>query len=204
MKSYGCNVALNHRRIGGLLNRLFRCRSKNTSSASLAFVRGIHQGPVNSPHKGQWRGTLMFSLICARINSWVKNREAGDLRRHRAHYDVIVMLNDKISFTGRRHLSIDKGNLYLRAYLALEYLQLSWRCGLLITCQEFTGVIWLPQYIPWADFRLAPNQWETTLLCNDVSHWLGASLESALHTTQWYITDSDEILCINTKAVQLV
>ena len=34
------------------------------------------------PHKGQWRGALMFSLICARINGWVNNREAGDLRRH--------------------------------------------------------------------------------------------------------------------------
>ena len=55
------------------------------------FVRGIHRSPVNSPHKGQWRGALMFSLICARINGWVNNREAGDLSRHRAHYDVIVM-----------------------------------------------------------------------------------------------------------------
>ena len=55
------------------------------------FVQGIHRTPVNSPHKGQWRGALMFSLIRARINGWVNNREAGDLRRHRPHYDVIVM-----------------------------------------------------------------------------------------------------------------
>ena len=55
------------------------------------FVRGIHRSPVNSPHKGQWRGALMFSLIYARINDWVNNREAGDLRRSRAHYDVTVM-----------------------------------------------------------------------------------------------------------------
>ena len=27
------------------------------------FVRGIHRSPVNSPHKGQWRGALIFSLI---------------------------------------------------------------------------------------------------------------------------------------------
>ena len=47
------------------------------------FVWGIH--------KGQWRGALMFSLICAWINGYVNNREAGDLRRHRAHYDVTVM-----------------------------------------------------------------------------------------------------------------
>ena len=46
---------------------------------------------TGSPHKGQWRGALMFSLISARINNWVNNREAGDLRRHRGHYDVSVM-----------------------------------------------------------------------------------------------------------------
>ena len=32
-----------------------------------------------------------------------------------------------------------------------------------------------------ADSRFAPSQWETALLCNDVSHWLGLSLESALY-----------------------
>ena len=55
------------------------------------FVRGIHRSPVNSPHKGQWRGALMFSLISVWINDWVNNGETGDLRRYRAHYDVIVM-----------------------------------------------------------------------------------------------------------------
>ena len=57
------------------------------------FVRGIHRSLVNSPHKSQWRGALMFSLICAWINGWVNNREAGDLRRHRAHNGITVMLN---------------------------------------------------------------------------------------------------------------
>ena len=52
--------------------------------------------PVNSPHKGQWREALMFSLISAWINGWVNNREAGDLGRHRAHYDVIVMRETEI------------------------------------------------------------------------------------------------------------
>ena len=63
------------------------------------FVRGLHRCPVNSPHKGQWRGALMFYLICAWINGWVKNREAGDLRRCRAHYDVIVMMFSGVSST---------------------------------------------------------------------------------------------------------
>ena len=34
----------------------------------------------------------MFSLIYAWINNWVNNREAGDLRRQRGHYYVIVMV----------------------------------------------------------------------------------------------------------------
>ena len=34
----------------------------------------------------------MFSLIFAWINGWVNNREAGDLRRYRVHYDAIVMV----------------------------------------------------------------------------------------------------------------
>ena len=54
-----------------------------------------HRSPVDSPHKGQWRGALMFSLIWA----WANSREAGDLRHHRAHYDVTVM-NDLYSGTG--------------------------------------------------------------------------------------------------------
>ena len=47
--------------------------------------------PVTSPRKGQWRGALMSSLIYALTNGWVNNRDAHDLRRHRAHYDVTVM-----------------------------------------------------------------------------------------------------------------
>ena len=62
-----------------------------TFSALLAICAGNSPVPVNSPHKGQWRGAVMFSLICAQINGWVNNGEAGDLRRHCGHYDVNVM-----------------------------------------------------------------------------------------------------------------
>ena len=57
------------------------------------FVRGLNRSPVNSPHKGQWHGVLMFSLICAWIYGWVNNGEAGELKRHCTHYDVTVMRN---------------------------------------------------------------------------------------------------------------
>ena len=55
------------------------------------FLRGIRRWPVNSPDKDQWHGALVLSLICTWINGWIKNREAGDLGGHRAHYYVIVM-----------------------------------------------------------------------------------------------------------------
>ena len=63
-----------------------------SSSGNIFRVTGHLCGEFTGlRHKGQWRGALMFSLICVRINDWVNNREAGDLRRRRAHYDVIVM-----------------------------------------------------------------------------------------------------------------
>ena len=62
-----------------------------TFSALLALCGGLHRSHINSPHKGQWRTALMFSLICAWTNGWVNNRDAGDLKRHRAHYDVTIM-----------------------------------------------------------------------------------------------------------------
>ena len=52
---------------------------------------GEFTGPGDFPHKGQWRGALIFSLVCVWINGWVNSREAGDLRRYRGHYDVNVM-----------------------------------------------------------------------------------------------------------------
>ena len=45
----------------------------------LESIHTQYRGPVNSPHKGQWRGALIFSLICVWINVWINNREAGDL-----------------------------------------------------------------------------------------------------------------------------
>ena len=47
-------------------------------------------GEFPSP-KGQWRGALMFSSMCAWINGWVTNRDTCDLRHHSAYYDVTVM-----------------------------------------------------------------------------------------------------------------
>ena len=56
-----------------------------TSSALLALCEG--NLPVTGGFPSQrlwWRGALMFWC-------WASNRDAGDLRRHHAHYDVSVM-----------------------------------------------------------------------------------------------------------------
>ena len=95
-------------------NRLFRRRPKKTSKHRVA---GLCEGnpPVDSPHKGKWRGALMFSvistwtcgfthkyqwsgalmfsLVCAWTNGSANNQDASDLRLHRAHYDVTLMNN---------------------------------------------------------------------------------------------------------------
>ena len=68
------------------------------------FVRGMHRPSVNSSHKGQWRGALMYSLICAWTNRWANNGDADDLRRHRAHYEVIVTLIS-LRISGRHDIS---------------------------------------------------------------------------------------------------
>ena len=76
------------------------------------FVRGMHRWPVNSPHKGQWRKALMFSLICAWTNGYANNQDAGDLRCHHANYDVTVMatahrrLGHRIKWLGELWISM--------------------------------------------------------------------------------------------------
>ena len=55
------------------------------------FVRGYHRLMVDSRHKSQWRGALVFCLICTWTNRWANNGDTGDLRRHRAHYGITVM-----------------------------------------------------------------------------------------------------------------
>ena len=71
------------------------------------FVRGIHRSPMDTPHKGQRRRALMFSLIHAWTNSWACNLEASDFKRHRTHYDVTVMCERDTDFpnVSSRYLS---------------------------------------------------------------------------------------------------
>ena len=79
-------------------------------SALLALCEGNHPLVTGgSPYKGQWCGALMFSLICAWTNDWANNRDAGDLRRQDAHYNVTVMLVPKSYVLGVELIAVSPG-----------------------------------------------------------------------------------------------
>ena len=63
-----------------------------TFSALLAICAGNSPVPDEFSARRPETQSFDFSLICVWINGWVNNREAGDLRRYRAHYDVTVMM----------------------------------------------------------------------------------------------------------------
>ena len=67
-----------------------------TFSALLALCAG--NSPVSGEFPAQRPVTRSFDVFFDRrqLNGWVNTREAGDLRRYRAHYDVMVMLCDDI------------------------------------------------------------------------------------------------------------
>ena len=84
------------------------------------FVRGIHRSRWIPHTKGQWRGALMISLICVWINGWVNNREAGDSRRHRGHYDVNVMYHAHWWHIGHKNTSSSKTTAFI-SYLVTHW-----------------------------------------------------------------------------------
>ena len=63
-----------------------------TFSALLALCAGNSPVTGEFPSQRPVTGSFDVSLVCAWINGWVNNCKAGNLRHHRAHYDVIVML----------------------------------------------------------------------------------------------------------------
>ena len=78
--------------------RSWQCRSmapvtREGTFCSPRYVNKLHVGPDLSVC-----GALMFSFICAWTNGWINNRDDGDLRRHRAHCDVIVMIFFTVKF----------------------------------------------------------------------------------------------------------
>ena len=112
-----------------LFNKLSMQKKENTNALHyLPFVVEMHRSMMTSSNGNIFRVTghlcgeftglrwiprtkasdaelLMFSLICTRINGWINNREAGDLRHHRSHCDVIVT---------QRWIPYTKGQLHVQ------------------------------------------------------------------------------------------
>ena len=107
------------------------------------FVWGIHRSPVNSPHKGQWRGALIFSLISFWINGLVNNRGAGDLGRYRTPCDVTVMCkthrNRKIPYMKRHRWTKGfEGRPCVSPISFMQTRHIDRVHGWIITCHCFT------------------------------------------------------------------
>ena len=121
-----------------------------------SLVWGIHRWQVNSPHKGQWRRALMFSLICAWMNGSVNNREAGDLRRHRAHYDVIVMCaHDCLS-------KIEPARLIISSRPPGTMRRLPWQLGIKQGWVGLTGFLWWASSAKRKDNHGVSSGWSST------------------------------------------
>ena len=94
-----------------------------------SFVRGIHQSPVNSPHKGQWRGALMFYLnkrLSKQSWGWWLETPSHPLWRH---CNAVIM-----------SIHMD-GNLHTPDWLPFQQMALVW---------ERDNIAQIPQNYLWA------------------------------------------------------
>ena len=138
-----------------------------TFSTLLALCELIHRSPVNSPHKGQWRRVLMFSLICAWTNDWANHRHTGDLRRHRAHYDVTVMITKMLGDQqAQQWSSFECCNCPLNLCPHLEC------CAILVSL----GPEHLPSCVLWS---------LTARPINSIIYSNGGWLNREAHSTKW-------------------
>ena len=82
------------------VGRVYTCRLQSswwrhqmeTFSASLGIYAGNSPVTDDFPTQRPVARSFAVLLIYSWINGWENNGEAGDLRRHRAHYDAIVMI----------------------------------------------------------------------------------------------------------------
>ena len=166
---------------------------------SLAFVRGIHQWPVNSLHKGpvtrnvyiwwchhvlcwsynicktvKWLGYMKLKMFIAMISTITWCKWASD-----ELHSCIVMRYYNAPWCSLWH-SDNKGQenstLWTQnyaAYLTPKHTEMERPSG----------------WLPWSSlrcWRFALSQWETSLQSNAISHWLGASLQHLQWwTRQW-------------------
>ena len=101
-----------------------------TFSALLALCAGNSPVPGEFPAQRPVTRSFDVSLICARINGWVNNGEAGDLRRHRVHYDVIVMHhgNPKHEYNQKKYYGPNKTTLTVCTFYGMYFVLVDLLC----------------------------------------------------------------------------
>ena len=154
---------------------------RETFSVLLALCAGNSPVAGELPSQRPVSGTLMFSLICAWITGWVNKREAGDLRRHRVHYDVTVMICDKSMKCDMRGPILWMWDRNPKDISITIYFMCNWSRSHKVVC-KFKSRKSIS-----TDFRLKCNIWEYTWpLCKmagDPSLWW-----CTMTTTQWSLT----------------
>ena len=129
-----------------------------TFSALLTICAGNSPVPGEFPAQRPVTRSFDVSLICARINGWVDNSEAGDLRRHRVHYDVIVMYTT--------------GTVTQRSRWLEDAMRIWHHCNIKLTCTWPTG---------YNTVFFVPNAAQALQLANKCHIW-GVVYENKL----WY------------------
>ena len=119
------------------------------------FVRVINRPPGEYPHKGQWRGLLVFSLICVWIKGWVNSRVAGDLGRYRAHYDATFNVGPLLLAVINWDCCMDNNYMHNHRSVGRIIIPPSANIKGGITILRLVVGAWISDYIP--------------LLCTDVS-----------------------------------
>ena len=95
-------------------------------------------GPLCGEFTGHWfiplkkasdAHTALMFFICIWTNGRVNNRDDGDLRHHRAHYDVIVIIIDFLSFLKTEITQVNANSSPLKTGTHLSYGQYhGWWC----------------------------------------------------------------------------
>ena len=110
----------------------------------------------------QWLGRFNNSLLCAdKVSRLTSNTDIRYLKSFEASF-VTTCVTYKTIHAGKSRLIF-----------------------VYFTIIPYTLICFMVSSLAWTWF--VPSQWETALLCNDVSHWLGASLGSALYILYIYI-----------------
>ena len=115
------------------------------------------------------------------------------------HFDGLLQVRrNSIANALELRLSCTKTSILCKYLSSMEIflLHLCARAGFLIADMVNISLCCVSPLRCRADTRFAPSQWETALLCNDVSHWLGASLESALRCDSFWCNSVELLLAL--------